>query len=226
MRRTFLISAVTAIVVMAIAVFAMPRLGTAIAGPDSPEALAASNAATIAMVMEKAKRAAAFAAEYPQLFKSANVNAITAAVPEGSATPSGCCSPWQGFNITGTTVSRVTAGVPCINCVPGGSQNHVAIPFPEGNAFIGANWSTTVTWHSKISGPCTVFYGWWSLSLGRWIAGAPQNIANCAPDGENVWATWLTNITVPNAPGDTIAVSVIQSGAGPVDTDYMQFFIQ
>lgn len=226
MRRTFLISALTAVVVMAIAVLAVPRLETVIAGPDSPEAAATSNAATIAMVMEKAKKAAAFAAEYPQLFKAADVNAVTVAVSEGSNAPSSCCSPWQGFNITGTTVSRVTAGVPCINCVPGGGQNHVAIPFPEGNAFIGAAWSTTVTWHSKVTGPCTVFYGWWSLSLGQWVAGAPQNIGDCAPAGENVWVTWLTNIIVPNAPGDTVAVSVIQSPGGLIDTDYMQFFIQ
>ena len=40
MRRTLLISALTAIVVMAIVVFAAPRLGTAIAGPDSQEEIA------------------------------------------------------------------------------------------------------------------------------------------------------------------------------------------
>ena len=219
MRRTLLISTLTAIVVMAIAVFAAPRLGTAIAGPDSPEAVAASNAATIAMAVEKAKKLTAFAAAHPKLFKSNDVTASTveaAGTPEG---PSSCCTSWQGFNITGTLPAPLQAGLPCNTCGPG-----LHIPFPQGTAFIGNNWSTVLTFHSEIPGPCTVTMAWWSVPLNQFIAGGPENISDCG--GNNIW--WVSfPVLVPNGTaGPTIAIGIIQASDGTTDVDYTQFVIR
>ena len=228
MRRTLLISALTAIVVMAIAVFAVPRLGTAIAEPDSPEAVAARNATYIAMVVEKAKKAAAFMAAHPRLFNSGNVAVSTAAATAAPEGPEGCCSTWQGFNVTGTLVSPAVPGVPCTGvdpggCVPGAAPNHFAVPWPEGRAFVGGTYVTTVSFHSTISGPCMAFFGWWSIPLGNWVAGSSRNFAECGPN--IVGVAFFSNV-VPNTPGDTIAIGVIQASDGTTDVDYMQFLIQ
>ena len=234
MRRTFLISALTAIVVMAIAVLALPRLETVIAGPDSPEAATASNAATIAMVVEKAKKAAAFAAEYPRLFRSAN-NTVTSAasVPpaasaqraEGSSDPSACCSAWSGFNVQGLVMTPDRAGTPCFNCVPGADINNVSFAFPWGEAWIGYLFETNYTMPMKNRpGTCTGHYGWWSIPVNNWIAFGSTNPFACG-NGVTLFTFPGLGGGVPGPAGEAIAVAIVQHSDGTTVVDYEQFTI-
>ena len=227
MRRTLLISALTAIVVMAIAVFAAPRLGTAIAGPDSQEEMAIDDV-DIATILIQAKRFAAFAAANPWFSRPDQVSAVSVPASEAIASPSSCCTSWKGFDITGTLVAASRDPdvdvVPCVDCVGGAPAPNIGIPFPEAIFGVGRLLSTIVTFHSTIAGPCTVGFGWYSPGAGQFIAGNSLQLTDC---GSNT--IWLINFfgnQVPPAPGGAVAVGIIQALDGTVDVDYMQFFIQ
>ena len=240
MRKTFLISALTAIVVMAIAVLALPRLGTAVAEPVSPEAVTANNMAYIAMVVEKAKKTAAFAAAHPRLFRASNASVTSvASVPpmaspqraESSSDPSACCSSWNGFNIQGLVMTPDRAGTPCSNCVVDelgqpADKNNVGFAFPWGEAWIGYLFETDYTMHiMNKPGTCIGHYGWWSIPVNNWIAFGSTDTFPCGDSPQ-----WLFEFPgpvsgVPGPAGEAIAVAIVQHSDGTTVVDYEQFTI-
>ena len=179
-----------------------------------------SEDAAIATIIEKAGRLAAIAARNPGLGNPDNVRVVSVPAPEATS-PSGCCTPWAGFGMTGTLVAPSVVAV-CTGCVPGAIGPDLGIPWPQGTAFIGAPWSTVLTFHSTVPGPCTALFAW--LSGGSPIAFNTTNIADCGAN--NLWAVDFSNNTVPPFPGDTIAVGFITASIGQVDHDLMHFEIQ
>ena len=138
-----------------------------------------------------------------------------------------CCSSWQGFDFTGVlsvAPTNSSGNIACVNCVPSLNVNNLGMNFPEGRAFIGGLYSTTMTFHSTVPGPCTVGFLWINFASGQPIQGLASNIADCGPN--NVWVWEFFNFTVPNVPGNTIAVGIIQSSTGLTDVDFEQFSIQ
>ncbi len=157
------------------------------------------------------------------------VTATSAPAPEGTESPQSCCAPFRGMTITDVIVSRTPpAGdpVPCIGCVPGANPFHIAVPFPEAIAFNGNLWSTVVTAHVQIPGPCTFAFVWFSVPFNGLVAGNSLDIADCAPQGNNVWLLNFFNNTVPNVPGDVVGVGFVQAADGTVSTSFEQFLIQ
>ena len=155
------------------------------------------------------------------------VTATSAPAPEGTESPQSCCAPFRGMTITDVIVSRTPpAGdpVPCFSCVPGADPFHIAVPFPEAIAFVGGPWSTVVTAHSQIPGPCTFGFVWFSVPFNGIVAGNSLNEVDCGAN--NVWLINFFNNTVPNVPGDAIAVGFVQAADGTVSTSFEQFVIQ
>jgi hypothetical protein len=146
---------------------------------------------------------------------------------QASFSPQTCCNTWKGFNFTGVlslSPTNSSGNILCVNCVPGLNANNVGMNFPQGTAFVGNLWSTTMTFHSTIPGACKVGFLWVNLATRQPIAGLVSDIADCG--GNNVWAWEFYNFAVPNVPGDTVAVGVIAASNGVTDVDFEQFRIQ
>ena len=190
---------------------------------DADAADKAAGRPSIESVVERVKRMVTGSLRLgaPGAARNVTIHSVSAADP---VSPEGCCSAWQGFNLTGTLVAPTRAGVPCVNCLPGGQANHLAIPFPEGRAFQGGNYTTLLTFHSTIPGACTAHFVWYSLAFNQVIAGNTVNIMDCGPN--NVWLVNFFDNIVPPAPGNAVAIGVIVASNGTTDTDYMQFQIQ
>lgn len=138
-----------------------------------------------------------------------------------------CCNSWQGFDFTGVlsvSPTNSSGSIACVNCVPSLNPNNIGMNFPEGRAFVGGPWSTTMTFHSTIAGPCVVAFLWVNLATGQPISGLASNIADCGPN--NIWVWEFFNFTVPNVPGDTVAVGIIQASNATFDVDFERFQIQ
>ena len=142
-------------------------------------------------------------------------------------TTDACCSAWQGFDFTGVlsvSPTNSSGNISCFNCVPSLNPSNIGMNFPEGRAFIGGTWSTTMTFHSTIAGPCVVAFLWVNAATRQTISGFASNIPDCGSN--NIWLWEFFNFTVPNVPGDTIAVGIIQASSGAFDVDFEQFRIQ
>ncbi len=150
-----------------------------------------------------------------------DAEALSVQLREGAES---CCAPFGGFTVTDVIVARTTDGVPCVNCLPGAAANHIAVPFPEAVAFVGVNWSYVVTLHSQIPGPCTAVFLLFSVALNQVIDGNSVDIADC---GSNTLRLInFFNNPIPNAPGNAVAVGLVQASNGTVSTGFEQFVIQ
>jgi hypothetical protein len=207
----------------ALAVFAILAAPPATSARPAESGRGAAGQARIESVVARVQRMVARSLRLGAPGATENVTAETVSLPD-EISPRGCCSAWKGFNLTSTLVAPTVAGVPCINCLPGAGANHLAIPFPEGRAFQGGNYSTLLTFHSTIAGACSAHFVWFSLALNRVIAGNSWNTADCGSN--NVWLINFFDNIVPPAPGNAVAIGVIVASDGTTDVDYKQFLIQ
>jgi hypothetical protein len=138
-----------------------------------------------------------------------------------------CCNAWKGFNFTGVlsvAPTNSSGNIACANCAAGLNPLNIGMNFPQGIAYVGGAWSTTVTFHSTIPGACKAGFVWVNLATRQPIAGLVSDIADCGAN--NVWVWEFYDFIVPNVPGDTVAVGVISASNGVSDVDYEQFRIE
>jgi hypothetical protein len=147
------------------------------------------------------------------------------AAPIGSQS---CCSTWQGFDFTGLLAVAPTdpnGPISCGGCVPGALGPSLGVPAPQGIAFQGLPWSTVMTFHSTIPGPCTVTFLWFKPPIAGPIQGFQGQINDCGTNA--IWFNEFFGFIVPAVgPGNAVAVGIIQASNGTTDVDFEQFAIQ